>query len=161
MFNGGQELDSAWAGYDFPTTSFTIEAVYSPATVTGGKDFISKYNLSMGYEIALVNTHCYMFLQNDSNYRINSGTLAIGSKQDIAFTVVAGSLPNAYTNGSLTNGASGGSGSGVSITIKDSLGNTIASGLTTLARERLAIGQQISWGGFSVAPTVAVFQVGG
>ena len=48
-------------------------------------------------------------------------------------------------------------GTGVSITIKDNLGNTIASGLTTLTAQQIPFGFKLNFGAFSVAPTVTVF----
>jgi len=49
-------------------------------------------------------------------------------------------------------------GTGVSISIKDPAGNTVRSGLTTLA-ERIPLGFKINLGAFSVAPTVASYLV--
>jgi len=48
-------------------------------------------------------------------------------------------------------------GTGVSITIKDFAGNTVASSLTTLTAVHFPNGFQINFGGFSVAPTVTMF----
>jgi hypothetical protein len=47
-------------------------------------------------------------------------------------------------------------GTGVSITIKDQSGNTVASGLATLTAQYLPIAFQLNFGAFSVAPTVTV-----
>ena len=47
-------------------------------------------------------------------------------------------------------------GTGVSITIKNGKGDTILSGLTTLADYRLPFGWSINFGAFSVAPTTVV-----
>lgn len=52
-------------------------------------------------------------------------------------------------------------GTGVSISILDDFGNTIASGLTTLAAFRISQGMHINFGAFSATPTVSVYQVGG
>jgi hypothetical protein len=52
-------------------------------------------------------------------------------------------------------------GTGVSISIKDIAGNSLATGLTALTRERLAIGMRVNFGNYSVAPAVSVFQVSG
>jgi len=48
-------------------------------------------------------------------------------------------------------------GTGVSITIQDNKGNTIASGLTTLTMQFIPVGFMINFGAFSPAPTVTVF----
>lgn len=48
-------------------------------------------------------------------------------------------------------------GTGVSITIKDGAGNTVASALTTLTAQTIPVGFKINFGAFSVAPTVSVF----
>jgi len=48
-------------------------------------------------------------------------------------------------------------GTGVSITIKDDAGNTVAGSLTTLTAQHIPNGFQVNWGGFSVAPTVTMF----
>lgn len=45
-------------------------------------------------------------------------------------------------------------GTNVSITIKDSLGNTVLSGLATLTAQYVPVGYTVNWGAFSVAPTV-------
>ena len=50
-------------------------------------------------------------------------------------------------------------GTGVSITLKDSAGNTIASALTTLTAQTLPVGFRINFGAFPVAPTLSVFGV--
>jgi hypothetical protein len=51
-------------------------------------------------------------------------------------------------------------GSSVSITIQDNLGNTVASGLSTIATPLLLPnGWGISWGAFTIAPSVQVFGV--
>ena len=50
-------------------------------------------------------------------------------------------------------------GTGVSITLKDGAGNTVASALTTLTAQTIPLGFKINWGPFSVAPVVTVFAV--
>ena len=48
-------------------------------------------------------------------------------------------------------------GTAVSITIKDNLGNTIQSGLTTLTAYQVVQGYKVNFGAFSGAPTVTVW----
>lgn len=52
-------------------------------------------------------------------------------------------------------------GTGVSISIFDDFGNTIAQGLTSLTAFRMNPRMHINFGAFSTAPTVSVYQVGG
>jgi predicted dehydrogenase len=50
-------------------------------------------------------------------------------------------------------------GTGVSISILDDFGNTIASGLTTLAAFRISQGMHINFGAFSGTPSTTVFGI--
>ena len=50
-------------------------------------------------------------------------------------------------------------GTDVSMSLLDDSGNVIDSGLTSLTRERLAVGEHISFDAFTVEPTVNVWHM--
>ena len=86
---------------------------------------------------------------NTTNNTIGSygGTTGV-PVASIDYTIVGGTMMITCT-----------AGTGVSITLKDGSGNTVASALTTLTAQTLPVGFRINFGAFSVSPTLTVFGV--
>lgn len=92
---------------------------------------------------------------NSVTNHTNTTTNTIGFYGGTTATVVA-STDYAIVGGDILLTAT--SGTGVSATIKDGAGNTVASGLTTpINAQYIPSGFKINFGGFSVAPTTTVF----
>ena len=85
---------------------------------------------------------------------VNTTQNTIGNYGGTTSTVVA-STDYTVVGGTILITSTGGT--GVSITTKDNLGNTITSGDTSLTPRTLARGFKVNWGAFSVAPTVGIF----
>lgn len=150
-----------------PDNNLTIIGIQSESAVhQGDASYLSiwnngaRYIKTIGFGMGLQSgaQWCSNYLTGPFNNNQSGVGYRVGLNNYNGAKVPTASQTYTATTDLLVNSSGG---TGVNITVRDQYGNPILTGVTSLSAFRMSIGMQISFGAFTTAPAVSVFQVGG
>jgi hypothetical protein len=130
----------------------SVNAVITSNTFQGSSGDAIAVTARTGNHLIVKNNRGF----NDSYGKVANPFSDTATKVGLGGTAAAPTASVAYTVGVTDQYLVASGGTGVSITVKDPQGNTVESGLTSLAKV-IPVGYSVNFGAFSVAPTVASY----